>query len=152
MPIFLIFVQDNVKTGFYKVKDTAMKILHNILKGISLTGALFVFQACYGMPGPPVYDEPGEAPLAFSLVSAQTGAPLEGIHIIASTSQFGADNPGTVLGTTGADGCCTVTIPYSRDMEGPYIRFVDDQNIFSQKDTSLTDLREREIIVKMDPR
>lgn len=30
-----------------------MKWLHNILKGASLTGALFVFQACYGMPVPP---------------------------------------------------------------------------------------------------
>jgi len=27
-----------------------MKWLHNLLKGISLTGALFVFQACYGTP------------------------------------------------------------------------------------------------------
>ena len=27
-----------------------MKCLRNILKGISLTAALFVFQACYGTP------------------------------------------------------------------------------------------------------
>ena len=27
-----------------------MKWLRNLLKGISLTGALFVFQACYGTP------------------------------------------------------------------------------------------------------
>ena len=27
-----------------------MKWLHNLLKGISLTAALFVFQACYGTP------------------------------------------------------------------------------------------------------
>ena len=26
------------------------KIIRNILKGVSLTGALFVFQACYGTP------------------------------------------------------------------------------------------------------
>ena len=27
-----------------------MKWLHHLLKGFSLTGALFVFQACYGTP------------------------------------------------------------------------------------------------------
>ena len=27
-----------------------MKWLHNLLKGASLAGALFVFQACYGVP------------------------------------------------------------------------------------------------------
>ncbi len=29
------------------------KWFRNLLKGISLTGALFVFQACYGTPQPP---------------------------------------------------------------------------------------------------
>ena len=33
-----------------------MKWLHNILKGASLTGALFVFQACYGVPQTPAID------------------------------------------------------------------------------------------------
>lgn len=32
-----------------------MKWLHNLLKGLSLTAALFVFQACYGTP--PGYPE-----------------------------------------------------------------------------------------------
>ena len=32
-----------------------MKWLHNLLKGMSLTAALFVFQACYGTP--PGYPE-----------------------------------------------------------------------------------------------
>ena len=29
------------------------KKIHNLLKGVSLTAALFVFQACYGTPMPP---------------------------------------------------------------------------------------------------
>ncbi len=34
------------------------KWLHRLLKGASLTGALFVFQACYGTPpGPLDYEE-----------------------------------------------------------------------------------------------
>ena len=37
------------------------KLIHTILKGLSITAALFVFQACYGSPQPPVnYDEPIE--------------------------------------------------------------------------------------------
>ena len=44
-----------------------MKWLHNLLKGLSLTAALFVFQACYGTPpGYPedyVVDEAVEAPV-----------------------------------------------------------------------------------------
>ncbi len=35
-----------------------MKWLHNLLKGVSLTGALFVFQACYGTPQVP-FDQEG---------------------------------------------------------------------------------------------
>ena len=33
------------------------KRIHNLLKGISLTAALFVFQACYGTPVPPPAEE-----------------------------------------------------------------------------------------------
>lgn len=33
-----------------------MKWLHNLLKGMSLTACLFVFQACYGTPD--IYQEP----------------------------------------------------------------------------------------------
>ncbi len=45
-----------------------MKWLHNILKGASLTGALFVFQACYGIPQPALWEESGTASMSFSLV------------------------------------------------------------------------------------
>ncbi|MBP5637349.1 MAG: hypothetical protein J6X25_07540 [Bacteroidales bacterium] len=37
-----------------------MKWLRNILKGVSLTAALFVFQACYGAPQIPE-EEAGQA-------------------------------------------------------------------------------------------
>lgn len=37
-----------------------MKWLRNILKGVSLTAALFVFQACYGAPQVPEYQEEQE--------------------------------------------------------------------------------------------
>ena len=125
-----------------------MKILRNILKGISFTGALFVFQACYGDP----YDKPmedGMAPMSFTLVSHADGKPIEGVKI--SASAWSSENRKMVIGTTDADGKCTVEIPYIRNNEGPYIRFEDKDKQFAVKDTTLADLRERDITVKMDP-
>ena len=40
-----------------------MKWLHNLLRGLSLTGALFVFQACYGTPQRPLTEEEQEVAL-----------------------------------------------------------------------------------------
>ncbi len=56
-----------------------MKWLHNFLKGASLTGALFVFQACYGMPQPPEFEDAEEAPVT---ASAETKAGDEGEDIV----------------------------------------------------------------------
>lgn len=46
------------------------KWFRNILKGISLTGALFVFQACYGTPQAPQAEPDAE-------VEAPADAPVE---------------------------------------------------------------------------
>ncbi len=126
-----------------------MKWLHHLLKGFSLTGALFVFQACYGMPEPPLFEEGGEAPMSFSLVSRSTGAPLEGIQI--KGSAFSTQNGMRDLGVTDANGRCQVRIPYRRNLEGPFLVFEDPQGQYFAKDTTLADLRERDITVKLDP-
>lgn len=122
-----------------------MKWLHNLLKGASLTGALFVFQACYGIPQSPLYDDGGVAPMDFSLVSHKTGEPLAGIQV--KVKDYG---PQGFLGTTGDDGRCHVEIPYRRNHQGPYLTFEDPNGQYIAKDTSLVDLREREIVVKLD--
>ena len=126
-----------------------MKFLHNLLKGASLTGALCVFQACYGMPQAPLMEEGGLAPMSFSLVSHTTGEPLEGIRIKGGTwkQDMGRED---VLGVTDANGRCRVAIPYYRNQEGPYLRFEDPQGAFVVKDTTLADLRDREIVIKLD--
>ena len=126
-----------------------MKILHNLLKGASLTGALFVFQACYGMPQDDRYLEGGLAPMSFSLVSRTTGEPLEGIHVKGGSMKRDMDGE-DALGITGADGRCRVDIPYLRHMEGPYLRFEDPSGKFAAKDTTLADLRDRDIVIKLD--
>ena len=122
-----------------------MKWLHNLLKGASLTGALFVFQACYGTPQLPLMEDGGLAPMTFSLVSRTTGEPLEGIQVSIKHQDY--EN---ALGTTDADGRCRVEIPYSRNIVGPILAFEDPQGQYVPKDTTLADLRDREIVIKMD--
>ena len=126
-----------------------MKILHNLLKGASLTGALFVFQACYGIQQDDLYREGGLAPMSFSLVSRTTGEPLEGIRVKGGSWKSDRDEE-EALGVTGADGRCRVEIPYLRHVEGPYLRFEDPTGQFAAKDTTLADLRDRDIVIKLD--
>ena len=123
-----------------------MKILHNILKGVSLTGALFVFQACYGTPQHEFETEGGLAPMSFSLVSRTTGKPLQGIRVLGN-SGYGADQE---LGVTDATGHCRVEIPYIRNLEGPFLHFEDPEGQFAAKDTTLADLRDRDIVIKLE--
>ena len=124
------------------------KWLHNLLKGASLTTALFIFQACYGVPQPALYEDYGEAAMSFSIMSRSTGKPLEGIVISGSERSNGHYQE---LGVTGPDGRCSLKIPYARNFEGPFLRFEDPSGVMAPKDTSLADLREREIEIKMLP-
>jgi len=124
-----------------------MKLFRNFLKGLSLTSALFVVQACYGTPQPSMFGEGGEAPMSFYLVSDDTGEPIEGIVISGNRVE---DQAIYELGVTGADGKCSTTIPYMRNIEGPFLQFEDPEGKYIAKDTVLSDLREREIIVRLE--
>ena len=126
-----------------------MKILHRLLKGVSLTGALFVFQACYGMPQPELTRETGEALMTFTLLSNADKTPVEGIHVRGASYKNSA--AASELGVTGADGRCLVRVPYVRNQLGPYIIFEDPEGRYASKDTTLADLREKEIVVKLYP-
>ena len=145
---YVIFVQESPGSGIYLINSAMRKILHNLLKGASLTTALFIFQACYGVPQPALYAEEGVAPMSFSLVSRATGEPLEGIVVKGSaiSPDYYSD-----LGVTGEDGRCSVSIPYNRNMEGPFLHFEDPEGRVAAKDTTLADLRKREILIQMIP-
>ena len=123
-----------------------MRWLHNLLRGISLTGALFVFQACYGTPQDP-FDERGTAELSFSVVFAETGVPIPGIHILGRQSERMKD--WIDYGMTDEDGRAMLHIPYERNVEGPFIRFQDPNGQLETKDTVFYDLQPREIVIKM---
>jgi len=122
-----------------------MKIFRNLLKASTLTTALFIFQACYGTPQDPLYFDFGYAPMTFVMESGD-GSPLEGIQVRVKSGEASFSD----LGVTGADGRCKVDIPYMRnDVDSPYLRFEDPEGKFFYKDTTLADLREREIIIKL---
>lgn len=53
-----------------------MKLVRKILKGVSLTAAMFVFQACYG-PMEDYYD----TKVTFHVVAEDTGEPLQDVRI-----------------------------------------------------------------------
>ena len=128
-----------------------MKWLHNLLKGVSLTGALFVFQACYGTPQDSPFYEEGKASMSFSLVSRSTGAPLEGIRVKVNVKESRHAPEGVhEIGRTDAAGHCRVEIPYLRNEMGPYLTFEDPQGQYITKDTVLTDLRDWEVVIKMN--
>ena len=125
-----------------------MKWLHNLLKGASLTTALFIFQACYGVPDAWTDEYVGDStPMSFALVSNETGNPIEGIQITGSTSKGGRE---WLLGTTGPEGKCRVDLPYIENVPGPFLRFEDPNGHYAAKDTSFMDLRDREILIGLD--
>lgn len=125
-----------------------MKWLHNLLKGASLTTALFIFQACYGSPQDYMREEQGSAPMTFSLYSRTDGTPLAGIRVLSqSAKNYYSDY--REIGVTGPDGRCNVQIPYIRNVQGPYLRFEDPMGNYQSKDTVLFDLRERDIAIKL---
>ena len=53
-----------------------MKWIRRALKGISLTAAMFVFQACYG-----TMNDYYESQITFRVVADDTGEPLQGVDI-----------------------------------------------------------------------
>ena len=85
--------------------------------------------------------------MTFSLVSSERGDALEGIHILGRLYEEGRFQE---LGITAADGTCRVSIPYIRNMQGPYLRFEDPDNNFAPKDTTFADLRDRVIVIGLN--
>jgi len=75
------------------------KIVRKILKGVSLTSVLFVFQACYGTPQDMEQDNHIEG-----IVKARaTGQPVKGIKVNTGIQGHEA--------TTGDDGSFSVYVP-----------------------------------------
>jgi hypothetical protein len=86
--------------------------------------------------------------MTFQLLDKANGNPIQGVHIYVSVYDY--QGKGDDLGVTGADGLCKIDLPYVRNEEGPFIKFEDPNGIYATKDTTLADLRERRVVVKLE--
>ena len=84
----------------------------------------------------------------FQLLDKANGNPIAGIHIYVATWDY--QGKGKDLGVTGADGLCHINLPYTRNQKGPFIKFEDPNGVYAPKDTTLADLRERRVVVKLE--
>ncbi|MBR4821376.1 hypothetical protein IKZ70_05895 [bacterium] len=119
-----------------------MKWLHNLLKGLSLTTALFIFQACYGTP-----EWLHDNNLPFKVVAADTGEPLEGARI--SSRVQAADNLDWIpCGVTNEYGEALVFFG-TMDGADPQFRIWAPGTEYLVKDTVLTDLRYHDVVISL---
>ena len=121
-----------------------MKWLHNLLKGLSLTTALFIFQACYGTP-----EGMDFVYMSFKVVAADTGEPMEGVRVRARVQGYnGPDWSSGFL--TGHDGEAGVPVMRREgDATDPEFRFEAADDTYLVKDTTISDLKPRLIEIQL---
>ena len=113
-----------------------MKLLHNILRGSTLATALFIFQACYGMPqdySEPFYYE------ATVKVTDSNGKALEGVSVSvrnALMTEF-ADHA-----SSAADGTLEIYASVPKDNPSLELRF--EAEGYAVKDTSIENVTDTE--------
>lgn len=111
-----------------------MGFLRNLLKGASLTTALFVFQACYG-----TYKWLDEVNMSFKVVSAEDGKPVKDAAIL---TRFSDNSAWNLLGYTDEEGVADVF--YGRAYESPpEFRIDGKESGYIVKDTVFYDLSSR---------
>lgn len=112
------------------------KLIRNILKGTSLSTALFIFQACYGMPiGYDEYD------LYFNVVDGETNNPIPDADVLVKEngSELWYD-----AGKTNPYGWVSI---YNYDFPSIEVKF--NAKEYEPKDTTITDLDFRKITIKL---
>jgi len=119
-----------------------MKWLHNLLKGLSLTTALFIFQACYGTP-----EWLHDSEMSFKVLAAESGDPLEGVSI-SSRVEAAEYLDWIPCGMTDAQGEAHVWFG-TMDGTPPQFRFEKAGTDYQAKDTVLTDLQHRTVTISL---
>lgn len=113
-----------------------MKLLRKILGGISLTAAMFVFQACYGTE--PYCEQMGE--YIFHVVDDKDGTPIPDV-CVEKMHQHGNQDEywGGCYNFTNADGICR--FDYCGDYAAPNLkfRFKASSSDYEVRDTIITD-------------
>ena len=120
-----------------------MNWLRNILKGISLSSALFVFQACYGTP-----QWLNDVEVKFKLVSSTDNTSLKDVEI--STRVYKSENLDWILcGYTDENGFLA-TFAGLMDENSPEFRFRPPADTgFELKDTVIANPANRIIQIKL---
>jgi hypothetical protein len=119
-----------------------MKFFRNFLKGASLTTALFIFQACYGT-GPDMM----EPEVAFKVVSAQDGSPIEDVGVFVRASKSG-NQEWSLCSYTNYAGYALVPTR-SVSVPEPEFRFADEKGVYAVKDTVIADYYNKSIEIRL---
>lgn len=107
-----------------------MKWIRKTLKGLSLTAAMFVFQACYG-----TMDDYYDYRVTFRVVDAQTGDPIQGIQLWMTDVRYAdsTDYEGTRTLQEYTDGNGMVSVWVGPNLER--FSFVDNDSRYTAFDT-----------------
>ena len=108
-----------------------MKFIRNLLKGISLTAAMFVFQACYGSE-----EWYSDTNMNFHVVSAEDGSPMSHVKIRSQLQVGDTAQDWYLLGYTNDEGDASVWVSPNYDGNSQTLfRFVADDPAYAVKDT-----------------
>ena len=119
-----------------------MKWLRNILKGASLTTALFIFQACYGTPEW-LHDED----VQFQVVSAADDMPVDDVEIYTRV-MYNDGLDWNLCGYTDEEGTLSTTIYFDVN-NAPQFRISDPNGRYAVKDTVIADMSDT-ILIKLE--
>ena len=115
-----------------------MKWFRNLLKGASLTTALFIFQACYGTPA-----WLSETEVSFKVVSAEDNSPIKDVEVFTrvynSDLVMGVDLDWNLCGYTEEDGTLDALVGI-KEGNDPEFRFKDKEEVYEMKDTVIENL------------
>lgn len=118
------------------------KLLRKILKGASLTTALFIFEACYGSYDGYMHSRTYN----FTVVSKEDNTPVDGVYVCSRPYKSEFLDWGR-YGTTDEAGSIKVDVEVMDEM-APEFRFEDMNGIYEPKDTVII-RRDGEIVVKL---
>lgn len=110
-----------------------MKLIRRLLKCISFTAVLFVFQACYG---PQEGWEPQRQNLTFRVVDAEGGEPMEGVKVELQMvdRDTNATSSWSLYGFTGEEGVIGVYCVMDY-YTGNRFRFTAEDSTYAVQDT-----------------
>ena len=103
-----------------------MHWIRKVLKCVSLTAAMFVFQACYGTMG-----DYYECAVTFHVVDDETGEPLEGVRVWVLPDENESENLGFIAENTDDNGFATVWTESYQER----FKFIDKDSLYTPVDT-----------------